>query len=95
MKTLQINGIHYNLAHLISVEYNQTPRDTFKKGEGYDKGRYFKTDEVKFSSVLNVVFMDCQPITFRDSAADQAWKIILDVVKPSPVAELSTRILPE
>jgi hypothetical protein len=94
MQLITIDGIAYNLDHLVTFSYQQNAKEVMRKGTGWDKGFTFPTDNVDFTSVLKIKFIDCGEITFRDEAANVAWKTILEVLKPSPIAELETRIPP-
>jgi len=94
MQLITIDGTAYNLAHLVSFSYQQDSKDVMRKGTGWDKNFSFPTGEVKFSSVFKIKFIESSEVVFRDEAANIAWRTLMDVLKPSPIAELETRIRP-
>jgi hypothetical protein len=94
MEWITIDGTTYNLAHLISFSYRQEPRDVLRAGTGLDKARQFPTGDVVFTSKLVLRFMECGEIVFLNKAADEAWRVLLGVLKPDPIADLLTRIPP-
>lgn len=91
MQFIEIDGVRYNLAFLISLEYQQDNREKTRKGEYLDKGRTFKTGEIEFNSVLKIKFAESKEIILRAERADEGWRNLLEVLKLDPVAKLSTQ----
>lgn len=95
MQLITIDGIAYNLDHLVTFSYQQNSKEVMRRGTGWDKEFTYPTGKVDFTSVLKMKFIGCDEIKFRDEAANVAWKTLLEVLKPSPIAELETRIPPQ
>jgi len=86
MKTIEINGVFYNLAYLVSVQYQPSKREVMRKGEGLDKGLKFKTGEEKSTSRITVCFLGVdQPIRADFEEADALWKRLEPLVTKDPV----------
>ena len=95
MQFIKIDGTAYNLAHLVSFSYKQDSKDVMRQGFWFRQRILISNRQGGFTVVAEFKFIECKEIEFKNEAANVAWRTILDVLNPSPVAELLTRIPPQ